>query len=176
MEKAYNKAANLVYNGTFTLASQVIADLKELYLDDETFKKHFELKSINTSNSQQKKIARYILHKLEGNLPGGIRSDFVADDGTIEHILPENPDTYWSNLFNEEDHQKNVYMMGNLTLLEASKNNKEASQKPFEVKIQIYRSSRYALSNQIAGTEWSIKMIRHRQAHLAKVATGVWKI
>ncbi len=176
MEKAYNKSANMVYNGTFTLASQIVADLKNLYIDDEPFKNYFELKSINTSNSQQKKIARYILYKLEGSLPGGIKSDYAADDGTIEHILPENMDAHWSSLFNDEDHLKNVYMLGNLTLLEASKNNKEAAQKPFETKLTIYQTSRYALSNQITSTEWSIKMIRHRQAHLAKVACGVWKI
>jgi hypothetical protein len=176
MEKAYNNTAVKVYNGTLTSAAQVIDDLKDLYLDDETFKRYFELKSINTGNSQQKKIARYILYKIEGQLPAGIKTDYATDDGTIEHILPENGNPHWSEIFNTEEHLRNVYMLGNLSLLEASKNNKEAAQKPFADKLQVYQTSRYALSNRITGTDWNIKMIQHRQAALAKTACGIWKI
>lgn len=176
MEKAYNNTAVKVYNGTLTSAAQVIEDLKDLYLDDETFKQYFELKSINTSNSQQKKIARYILYKIEGQLPGGIKTDYAIDDGTIEHILPENENPHWSEIFNTEEHLRNVYMLGNLSLLENSKNSREAAQKPFADKIKVYQTSRYALSNRITGTDWNVKMIQHRQAALAKTACGIWKI
>jgi uncharacterized protein with ParB-like and HNH nuclease domain len=176
MEKAYNSTAVKVYNGTLTSAAQIIDDLKELYLDDETFKRYFELKNINTSNSQQKKIARYILYKIEGQLPGGIKTDYAIDDGTIEHILPENMNAHWSEIFTAEDHSRNVYMLGNLSLLESSKNSKEAAQKPFVDKLKVYQTSRYALSNRITGTDWTIKMIQHRQAGLAKTACGIWKI
>lgn len=176
MEKAYNKTANKIYNGTFTTANQVIEDLKELYLDDTTFKHSFEIKSLNTSNSQQKKIARYILYKIEGQLPTGIKTDYSTDDGTIEHILPENMDAHWSEQFNDEEHLKNVYMLGNMTLLEPSKNNRDAAQKPFLEKIPVYQTSKYSLSKDITGNDWSIKMIQARQARLAKVACGVWKI
>jgi uncharacterized protein with ParB-like and HNH nuclease domain len=176
MEKAYNNTAVKVYNATLTSATQIIDDLKDLYLDDETFKRHFELKSINTSNSQQKKIARYILYKIEGQLPDGIKTDYTTDDGTIEHILPENMSSHWSEIFNAEEHLRNVYMLGNLSLLENSKNSKEAAQKPFADKLKVYQTSRYALSKHITGAEWNIKMIQHRQAGLAKTACGIWKI
>jgi uncharacterized protein with ParB-like and HNH nuclease domain len=176
MEKAYNNTAVKVYTSMLTTAAQVIDDLKDLYLDDDTFKRYFELKSINTSNSQQKKIARYILYKIEGQLPGGIKTDYAIDDGTIEHILPENMNAHWREIFNDEEHLRNVYMLGNLSLLETSKNNKEAAQKPFADKLKVYQTSRYALSNRITGTDWNIKMIQHRQANLAKTACGIWKI
>jgi uncharacterized protein with ParB-like and HNH nuclease domain len=176
MEKAYNSTAVRVYNATLTSATQVIDDLKDLYLEDDIFKRYFELKSINTGNSQQKKIARYILYKIEGQLPGGIKTDYAIDDGTIEHVLPENMNSHWSETFNAEEHARNVYMLGNLSLLENSKNSKEAAQKPFADKLNVYQTSRYALSNRITGTVWSTKMIQHRQASLAKTACGIWKI
>jgi hypothetical protein len=176
MEKAYNSTAIKIYNATLTSAAQVIDDLKDLYLNDETFKRYFELKNINTSNSQQKKVVRYILYKIEGQLPGGIKTDYATDDGTIEHILPENVNPHWSEIFDTEEHLRNVYMLGNLSLLESSKNSKEAAQKPFADKLKVYQTSRYALSNRITGTVWNIKMIQYRQAALAKTACGIWKI
>lgn len=175
MEKAYNKTANKVYSETIITANQAIDDLKDLYISDDVFRNYFELKSFNTSNSQQKKIARYILYKIESQLDNGIKTDFLIDDGTIEHILPENMDEHWSSLFTDEDHINYVYMLGNMTLLEPKLNNIRAGQKPFEEKKQFYQTSKYALSKNIIGEEWSIRMIKHRQASLGKTAAGIWK-
>jgi hypothetical protein len=177
MEKAYNKTAVKVYNKTIGNAIFAIADLKkEVYLDDDTFRNYFELKAINTSNSQQKKIARYILYKIESRLSDGVKSDFAIDDGTIEHILPENMDEQWSAIFSEEDHIRGVYMLGNLTLLSAAENNRHAAQKSFDEKLRVYANSRFALSKQIGGSEWNLEMIKHRQKGLSKTASGIWKI
>ncbi len=176
MEKAYNKTANKIYDKTLLSATQVIEDLKELYLDDHTFKNYFELKSVNTSNSQQRKIARYILYKIEAQLHNGVKADYITDDATIEHVLPESLDKLWAGKFTEDEHLRNVYMIGNLSLLEPSKNNKDAARKSFSEKLEVYKTSRYALSNTISGEEWNIRMIQHRQASLAKTACGIWKI
>jgi uncharacterized protein with ParB-like and HNH nuclease domain len=175
MEKAYNKTANKVFTGNISTSIAAMDDLKELYLPDDIFRNYFDLKSFNTSNSQQKKIARYILYKIEGQMDDGIKADYVLDDGSIEHVLPENMDKHWSTLFSDEEHMSVVYMLGNLTLLEPKLNNRQAGQKPFSEKKAIYSSSRYALSRDIGGVEWSIKMIKHRQSSLAKTAAGIWK-
>jgi uncharacterized protein with ParB-like and HNH nuclease domain len=175
MEKAYNKTANKVFAGTINNANVAMDDLKDLYIADDIFRNYFELKSFNTTNSQQKKIARYILYKIEAQLEGGIKTDYQIDEATIEHILPENMDAHWSGLFNDEEHIRMVYMLGNLSLLEAKLNNKQAAQKNFTEKKAVFQISQYALSKQIGGDEWSIQMIKHRQASLAKTAAGIWK-
>ncbi len=175
MEKAYNKTANKIFYGTLSTANQAMDDLKDLYISDDIFRNYFELKTFNTSNSQQKKIARYILYKIEGQLEGGIKTDFLIDDGTIEHILPENMDERWSCIFSDDEHLNFVYMLGNLTLLEPKLNNIKAGQKPFDEKKEIYQNSKYALSKEITGAEWSVKMIKHRQTSLGKTAAGIWK-
>ncbi len=41
---------------------------------------------------------------------------------------------YWIELFKEGDYDRYLYMLGNLTLLEANKNSKEAGIKNFEEK------------------------------------------
>ena len=176
MEKAYSKTANKVYSGAIINASSALEDLRDLYISDDVFKGHFELKSFNTTNSTQKKVARYILYKIEGQLVNGIKTDYLVDDGTIEHILPENMSDHWKNLFSEEEHMQVVYLLGNLSLLEPKLNNKEAGQKPFKEKKEVYAKSQYALSNTIKAEEWNIQMIKHRQSGLAKTASGIWKI
>ena len=84
-------------------------------------------------------------------------------------------DAHWNTLFNDDEHLRMVYMLGNLSLLEAKLNNKHAGQKPFAEKKLVYENSRYALSKEIGGEEWSIQLIKHRQASLAKTAAGIWK-
>lgn len=176
MEKSYSKTANKVYSENIKSAEAALEDLKDLYIPDDVFKGYFELKSFNTTNSTQKKIARYILYKIEGQLANGIKTDYLIDDGTIEHILPENMTDHWKELFSEEEHLQVVYLLGNLSLLEPKLNNKEAGQKPFNAKKVFYSLSRYALSNTIKADEWNIQMIKHRQAGLAKTAAAIWKI
>ncbi|MEN9569767.1 MAG: hypothetical protein RL172_998 [Bacteroidota bacterium] len=176
MEKAYSKTANKVYNGTISTSAEALDDLKDLYISDDVFRGYFELKSFNTTNSSQKKIARYILYKIESQLEAGIKTDYLIDDGTIEHILPENMSDQWKEIFSEEEHLQVVYLLGNLTILEPKLNNKEAGQRPFTDKKSIYAKSQYALTNTIKAEEWNIQMIKHRQARLAKTASGIWKI
>jgi uncharacterized protein with ParB-like and HNH nuclease domain len=176
MEKGYSKAAINLYKGETSTIGAILNDLKFLYVDDEDFKNYFSLKQFNTNNATDKKLARYALYKLEGQEAGGSLYDFVTDNGTIEHILPESyPDT-WQADFTEEAFERNVYMLGNLTLLEAGKNSKDAANKPFEEKKAVYVGSKFALTQKITDPQWTTSNIKSRQAHLAKLATGIWKI
>ncbi len=118
-----------------------------------------------------------LLYKLEAQLPGGLKLDPTLDDGTIEHILPEHLNEHWSVLWSDQEHARGVYLLGNLTLLSPSANHKQAGQKSFEEKRAVYANSRYALSRQIQeGQEWTLSRIQHRQAGLAKTATGIWQL
>ena len=113
------------------------------------------------------------MYKIEAQYPKGNKYDFELDEGTIEHILPENDFSEYPD-FDEESHQKYVFRLGNLTLLEASKNNKEAAAKSIVDKVAIFQDSKYGMTNNINVTNWTNKQITHRQAELAKKACGVW--
>ncbi|MGN6352618.1 MAG: DUF262 domain-containing protein [Parafilimonas sp.] len=176
MEKTYSKAAiNLYKNQTSTIQDSLL-DIKTLYIADEDFKTYFSNKQFNTANSTDKKLVRYTLYKLEAQEESGNAYDFETDNGTIEHILPESYPDQWQVYFTEEEFERNVYMLGNLTLLESSKNNKEASDFDFESKKKIYVTSKYAITSKIQDPEWTSQNIKKRQAHLAKLATAIWKI
>lgn len=176
MEKGYSKAAINLYKGETSTMGAILNDLKFLYVDDEDFKNYFSLKQFNTNNATDKKLARYTLYKLEGQEAGGSLYDFITDNGTIEHILPESYPETWQADFTEEVFERNVFMLGNLTLLEAGKNSKDAANKPFEEKKAVYAGSKFALTQQITDPQWTTQNIKNRQAHLAKLASGIWKI
>lgn len=129
------------------------------------------MKQFNTNNSTDKKLARYTLYKLESQEEGGSLYDFETDSGTIEHILPENFLQAW-----QEEFERNVYMIGNLTLLEAAKNNTDAADKSFQEKRTVYATSKFVLTKHIADPQWTSQNIKSRQAHLARLAISIWKI
>ncbi|WP_277120855.1 DUF262 domain-containing HNH endonuclease family protein [Bacteroides ndongoniae] len=176
MEKVYNRASVRIFKSEDITVRQILEDIRPIYLNDEDFKRYFEHKVMNTNNSATRKLVRYILYKVEAALPNGLHADFEIDTGTIEHILPEAYTEDWSADFSEEEAENYRYRLGNLTLLESKKNNREAAAKSFEEKKEIYANSQYALSRKIEASEWTPKMIHHRQARIASVASGIWKI
>lgn len=176
MEKIYNRISLSIYKENATTVHQVIESLRPLYLDDERFRQFFEHKEFNTNNSVVRKQIRYILYGIEAQLPDGVKTDYETDTGTIEHILPEAYNESWMGEFSEDDHEKCLYLLGNLTLLEPNKNNKEAAAKAYSAKKSVYETSKYAICRTIKATEWTPAMIKHRQAKLAAIACGIWKI
>ncbi|UOY07065.1 DUF262 domain-containing HNH endonuclease family protein [Muricauda sp. SCSIO 64092] len=175
MDKVYNKTSiNLFQSKTFKL-KKVLEDLRPIYISDDSFKSYFELKTLNTSSSSNKKLARYILYNIESQAHNGANYDYLADNGTIEHILPVNFNDSWNDHFSEDDHARNLYKLGNMTLLEVSKN-KESSDKPYKDKIEIFNTSKYAITNSINSVDWNVASIKHRQSKMGKIACGRWKI
>ena len=176
MEKTYSRAAVNLFHDSSTNIQMVLGDLKPLYLNDDDFRNYFEIKQFNTKNSADKKLIRYTLYKLEGQKTGGSDYDFETDNGTIEHILPESYSPEWQQDFSEEDFERNINMLGNLTLLESSKNNKDAADHSFEEKKRVYAGSKFALTRTIDDPQWTPQNIKKRQANLAKLATAIWKV
>ena len=176
MEKTFSKASIKLYKEESVNISAVLNDIKQLYVNDDDFKNYFALKQFNTNNSTDKKIARYTLYKLEAQEDGGNLYDFEIDNGTIEHILPESFPEAWHDSFTEEEYERNVFMIGNLTLLEPTKNSKGASDKIFEEKKKVYETSKFVICKKITDPQWTAQNIKSRQAHLARLATAIWKI
>lgn len=171
-ELAFHNASKKLYTESITNSSQVAQELKSIYIDDERFENLFSTKQVNTRS--KKKLARYILYSLENQIAGTERN-FEDETATIEHILPENPSLEWETSFSLEEQENYIYRLGNLTLLESSKNN-DCGTKPFSEKQGIYQQSQYQITRQIIYPEWTANQIRSRQENLAKIAKTVWKI
>ena len=176
MDKIYNNASILVNNGNGKInLNDILNSIKDLYISDDDFKNSFEGKTFNTNNSNHKKQARYTLYKIEGQVEHGAKYNYTSDAGTIEHILPENLTQEWETVFSEDEHIRNIYKIGNFTILEANKN-RDIADKNFTIKQNMYSTSKYAITNTIEASEWNINAIKHRQSQLATIACGIWKI
>ncbi len=168
LERAYNRAAVKVYNEKILTAQELQKELKNVFIDDETFKNIFSTRSFDTTKTKDKRIIRYILLSIENHQ---YHKDYHLFDtnATIEHIFSEK---YFSNEEGIEDSM--IYRLGNLTLLESSLN-RECTNKSFMQKIDIYKRSQYEITKKIAeNTEWNKHIIRHRQSELAKIAASIW--
>jgi hypothetical protein len=172
-ETVYNRAACKIFNGSLTKASQVEQELKEIYLGDEDFVNAFSTKALNTKRS--KKLTRYILYSLENQIANSVLS-YEDDFGTIEHILPENPGADWEQFFSQDEQAKYIYRIGNLTLLESSKNSTKCQNLSYAEKLPIYQTSKYRITNTISYMEWTPAQVSSRQEQMARWATAIWRI
>jgi hypothetical protein len=183
LERVYGKASEAVYNSTIKTAKEIYQHfLKDVYLDDNSFKNDFRSKIINTNKYNL--LAKYVLSKLEVQYGGG-NPVLSSKNLTIEHILPQKPGDAWVNAFavNDDGSPANIdvedyiFRIGNLTLLESSKNNM-ADRELFADKQQIYKTSIYKLSNEQVEeySKWNANSVSTRQKDMANKAAAIWKI
>lgn len=175
LEPAYHEGAKAVLNGTALTPRQVLGRLKAIYVEDERFKQNFALLTIDTGG-QRKKLAKYIIARLEQDLSGRA-CDPDTDPGTIEHILPENPQDEWAELFPRDRWESDVYRLGNLTLLEVA-SNRQVANATYAQKRDAYLASTYSVTRQIpeiAPEEWTPELLDARQNLLAQRAVHLWR-
>ncbi|QIW16827.1 hypothetical protein A4G20_01705 [Pasteurellaceae bacterium RH1A] len=178
-EKIYFSIAQKIEYGELKKSINIAQDLKVYYLSDKNFTTSFENKLINTKDSKNNKIARYIYSEIEGKM-GGNKLDPDDNSITIEHILPQNPNDSWGNI-KSNDREKYTYHIGNMILLEKNLN-KEAENDSFERKIEIFRKSKFKqVSELVISLEndkrsWDGKSIEKRANALSKYAADIWKI
>ncbi len=67
-----------------------------------------------------------------------------------------------------------VYRLGNMTLLEAALN-REVGNQPYVRKQEKYQESKYSLTQDIQGEDWTPDAIANRQQHLGRLAVQVWR-
>lgn len=175
MEDVYNRTAMKIHSGELLDCKRIFQELKPIYVGDNSFRNDFSTKDFDTGSRRGKRLARYILFALENHLA---HKDYDFDDAnaTIEHILPENASEAWSDDFSAEEQEEEVYRLGNLTLLEATKN-KECGNQLYADKVGIYQTSAYLITAQETNyTEWRPTTLQKRQEKMAKWATAVWRI
>lgn len=170
MERAYVSAALDVRAGRISTPRALFEALKALYVPDEQFEADFAMAQVSTAKSRV--LPRYILYRIENHLAGTSLS-YQSDEGTIEHILPENPDEAWIQAVPE--FHNDIYRLGNYTLLERSLNARAARQ-PFAVKRALLAESVYQLSRGFAWQDWNHANIEARQRWLARQAVACWRL
>jgi hypothetical protein len=169
MERAYAEVATQVRKGAVVKPAQVFMGLKSIYVPDDQFEADFASVSIPTSNNRE--LIRYILLKIENHLSGGHRS--FDDGGTIEHILPENPDDAWLASF--PDGPADAYKLGNYTLLEPGANRRVGRKGIDEKKVE-YVKSNYEITKCFGWNEWTRSQVGARQRWMAKQAVAAWRL
>ncbi len=172
VEEPLTRAAKAVFEGATESAIDVKKLLAGVTPTDAVFQTAFE--SAKVSNT---KLARYYLRSLEAHVRNDSEPWFVPQDDkaiiNLEHILPRKPEGNWPH-WSDEEVQQYATRLGNLALLTASANSDLKSQ-PFAAKAEIYSSSPYLLTKQIADVDnWTPEAINERQKGLAALATKTW--
>lgn len=175
-EKIYVNVAQKIEQSELNTPQEIMLALRELYPDDDQFRDMFKNKKLSTIDSRNNKIAKYIYCSIEAHLTTGFAYDIEDKKITIEHILPQNPKSGWSN-FADNDLDQLTYHIGNMMILE-DKLNKEAENYSFDKKIPIYQKSSLSQCTGIVKnySEWNPSNIKSRAAQLAKKAVNIWKI
>ncbi len=174
-EGLYNELARKVSEGSLKQVREVVSALRAVYPDDAAFKAVFAEKELRTTDSRNKKVARYILFEIERQR-SGCDFDFASAIYTLEHILPEHAGESWAYI-DEGKQERLVYRLGNFTLLEAGRN-RDVGNESFPAKRKTYQESAFLTTRSLAEhyDRWDESTIQARQSQLAKVAAGIWRI
>ncbi|OGR22267.1 MAG: hypothetical protein A2277_20140 [Desulfobacterales bacterium RIFOXYA12_FULL_46_15] len=174
-ERLYNDIAHKVSSGVYAQPSNVIHAIGDVYPHDDRFKAAFAEKELQTTNSRNKKVARYILFEIERQRSGQ-DLDFESAAYSLEHILPEHPSEAWAYI-EESKQDRLIYRIGNLTPLETA-GNKAIGNGDYASKRQVYHTSVFQITKAVAEhyDTWDEQKIEARQKQLASVAAGIWKI
>ena len=77
--------------------------------------------------------------------------------------------------FDDEKHARYVSRLGNLTLLDNSRNN-DLGQAPFSRKKETFSAAGYAMTRKINYPDWTASTIEARQREMAGWAATVWQL
>ncbi len=174
-ESVYNQIAVAIAEQRVTTPGAAIAQLRPVYPEDAEFRAAFTDKTLRTTSSRNRKVARLVLFQFERRASG--RSfDFESARYDLEHVLPEHPGDDWQQ-FDDQQRAAATYRLGNLTLLTASRN-RDAGNAGYPEKRPIYRNSEFAITRKLAEDydTWTPDKIRARQAWMARQATTIWRI
>lgn len=125
-------------------------------------------------------IPRYVLLRVEIERKDNL-SKKVSYTGsvTVEHILPRTPtDPYWTIRFDKLAILENTNRLGNLVLLNQSRNS-AASNKPFPEKVKDYfqKKSDFDVTNELKSLqEWRLNLLEERHNNLKREAMSIWNL
>lgn len=174
-ERVYSSVAQRIASGGFIRAGDALRALAPIYIPDEQFRAAFAEKVLRTTSARNRQVVRYILFALERHLTGQ-EYDLDSPRYSVEHILPENPASNWSQ-FTDDQVRDSVYRLGNFTLLETDAN-RNLGNNTFDQKLPVYAASGFEIARRVAGEneEWTVARLAERQRWMAKQATGIWRV
>jgi len=175
LEEVYNQIAIAVTKGELRSGRDVEDALKQqLYVSDEEFREAFTKRAIPIGG-QKTRLVRYILFALQKQ-EFNIDADWETDAATIEHVLPEHPDSSWEQHFPGDLRERNLDRLGNYLLLESKLNSREAANGPYAKKLEVYKKSQYPETKSLSVPEWTPQAIDLRQGKMGKTATAIWRL
>lgn len=123
-------------------------------------------------------LARYYLRILQREADGQKEAQYVPSedtDITLEHILPESPQKGWEHI-SAEDKLAHSHRLGNLVLLQATRNSSLGNLPYSEKKSELLKSE-FSLTRE-AGEfgQWGPTEITERQKRLAELAVKAWPL
>jgi hypothetical protein len=174
-ERVYFGAAQKLNQGHALQALQVFEALQEIYPKDESFKAVFADKTIRTTDTRNNRVVRYILCELEKQVSGQ-DWNFESDAFNVEHVLPQNPQSHWTQ-FSDQEVEDMVYRIGNMALLTKGAN-KDIGNASYVLKRPVLAQAPFELTQKLAteNEDWTPSRMAARQKALAKLASTVWRI
>jgi hypothetical protein len=129
------------------------------------------------------RVRMYVLLRLDELLAAADGPLFAHKRITIEHVLPQNPESgsEWCGAFSPAQRVEWTHRLANLVLLNRTKN-PQASRHDFAMKKLKYFSgpsgvATFALTVQVLGTaEWTPDTLKNRQTDLLNKLTAEWKL
>lgn len=174
VEGVYANLAHSINTNNDVRSAAVLAEKMQPYLaTDLEFEQAFTIAQVSKG-----KIARYYLSAIERYIRSNIDSSLVPSEDinkvNLEHVMPEKYEARWAGL-DSETAASYVKRIGNLTLLNASKNSSLGNAN-FEAKKKIFSGSDLVITQKICEfNAWGPSEIEQRQAQLAKFAVKVWQ-
>ncbi|MDE2361189.1 MAG: DUF262 domain-containing protein [Hyphomicrobiales bacterium] len=175
IESTAGRAAKAIADGKITTASQVLTEVRELYIADPVFEADFKLKT-----EREAKKAMYLLKGLEHQsllrAQDAHPSESIPGNVTVEHILPKSPGAAWKAEIDADPelHADFLYRLGNMCLLADA--NRALGNKAFSEKKKSYAGSKLRITNSVSQyANWTRNEIEDRQSHLAQLAVAKWR-
>ncbi len=168
-EILFAKVASQIVKENISTVEDIVAEIRKEMVDDTTFKELFAIWEGTTSS---KETIRYILKKIHNATTKNKEISTNNNEVHIEHIHPVKAQS-WN--FTEEEHEKYLWRLGNLTLL-SSKLNETIKNSVFDVKKNSYKESWIQPTiDLLAYDQWTPKEIEKRQSKMAELALKIWK-
>jgi uncharacterized protein with ParB-like and HNH nuclease domain len=141
---------------------------------DEEFKGSFLIKNLYEDKS---KLTKAILFVLEQSNNPSLELDFKGVE--VEHILPQNDyhnlSHCWKEHLSNDEYDKQLHSMGNLTLL-TKEDNASIKDACFENKKEVYLESSLQLNEYLVDVdEWNSESIKSHANYLVDLALDRWK-
>ena len=174
-EMLYNDIACGLSAGHIGSVAEAIGALRQVYPSDGEFRTAFADKTLRTNSNRNKKVARFILVRIEEHLSN--RSlDLESARYGIEHVLPQHPRAGWEQ-FDDRQQDAFAYRLGNLTLLGTAAN-RDLGNAGFDDKRPVFQKSEFLATRRLAEDHdsWTVETIRVRQNWMARQATGIWQV